>query len=204
VRLHSTPGEPDSDGPSLEPMHQRLPDFAYARLFDNRMVFLKGPIEDQVADDVAAQLLALDAVSDEDVTLIVDSPGGDVGGLFTIHDTIQLLRSRVHTRCVGMAASAAAVILAAGTGTRSATPNARILLHQPHGATSGAARDIEIQAREIAYLRRRLEEILAERTGQPVEKIREDTDRDYWLTAEQALAYGLIDEIATSRAGSVP
>jgi ATP-dependent Clp protease protease subunit len=180
----------------MEPtLHERLPDLAYARLFDRRMVFLRGAIENQAADDVAAQLLALDAVGEEDITLIVDSPGGEVNGLFTIHDTIQAQRSKVHTRCVGLAASSAAVILATGTGLRAATPNARILLHQPHGATGGSAKDIEIQAREIAYLRRRLEEILAERTGQPIEKIREDTDRDYWLTAEQAREYGLIDQV---------
>src|SRR5436189_48494 len=136
-------------------IHERLPDTAYARLFDQRVVFLRGPIQDRVADDVAAQLLALDARSEDDITLVIDSPGGDVTGIFTIVDTMLTLRSTVHTRCVGMAASAAAVILAAGTGTRSASPNSRVLLHQPHGGVTGSAKDIEIQAREIAYLRRR-------------------------------------------------
>ena len=173
----------------------RLSDYAYAKLFEQRIVFLRGAIQDSVADDVAAQLLALDARSEDDVTLYIDSPGGEINGLFTVHDTIQILGCRVHTRCVGMAASGAAVILAAGTGMRSATENARILLHQPHGGVGGQARDIEIQAREIVYLRRRIEEILAARTGQPIERIREDTDRDYWLTAEAAREYGLIDMV---------
>jgi len=182
-------------------MHERLPDTAYARLFEQRVVFLRGTIQDSVADDVAAQLLALDARSEEDITLVIDSPGGDVTGIFTIVDTMQTLRSTVHTRCVGLAASAAAVVLATGTGTRSATPNSRILLHQPHGGISGQAKDIEIQAREIAYLRQRLEEILAERTKQPIAKIRADTDRDYWLTAEAAKEYGVIDEVLAERTG---
>ncbi len=132
---------------------------------------------------------------------MIDSPGGDVTGIFTIIDTMLVLRSLVNTRCVGMAASAAAVILAAGTGTRSATANSRVLLHQPHGGVTGSAKDIEIQAREFAYLRRRVEEILSERTGQSIDKIREDTDRDYWLTAEAAKDYGLIDEIQQERSG---
>jgi ATP-dependent Clp protease, protease subunit len=181
-----------------------LEEFAYRRLFAQRTLFLRGEIKDHVAHDLAAQLLALDAVSDEDITLVIDSPGGDVTGLFAIHDTMQLVRSRVHTRCAGMAASSAAVILATGTGVRSATPNARILLHQPHGGIQGTARDIEIHAKEFAFLRQRLEEILSERTGQPIERIRQDTDRDFWLTAEAAKDYGLIDEVATPRPRPVP
>jgi ATP-dependent Clp protease, protease subunit len=176
-----------------------LEEFAYRRLFQRRMVFLRGEIKESVADDIAAQLLALDAISDEDVTMYIDSPGGDVTGLFAIHDSMQLVRARVHTRCVGMAASSAAVILATGTGVRSATPNARILIHQPHGGIQGSARDIEIHAKEFALLRRRLDEILAERTGQPIERIRQDTDRDFWLTPEAARDYGLIDEIVGAR-----
>ena len=173
-------------GPA-EPTHTEaevlpLEEFAYRRLFAQRTV---------------------DALSDDDITLVIDSPGGDVTGLFAIHDTMQLVRSRVHTRCAGMAASSAAVILATGTGVRSATPNARILIHQPHGGIQGSARDIEIHAKEFAFLRRRLDEILAERTGQPIERIREDTDRDFWLTAQAAKDYGLIDEIATPRPRSV-
>jgi ATP-dependent Clp protease protease subunit len=182
-----------------EPPGSGLEDFAYRRLFQQRMVFLRGAIKDSVADDVAAQLLALDATGDEDITLYIDSPGGDVTGLFAIHDTMQLVESRVHTRCVGMAASSAAVILATGTGVRSATPNARILIHQPHGGIQGTARDIEIHAKEFMILRERLDAILAERTGQPIERIRRDTDRDYWLTPEAAKDYGLIDEIIGAR-----
>jgi ATP-dependent Clp protease protease subunit len=174
---------------------RRMPDVTYWALFERRMVFLKGPIHEATADDVAAQLLALDARSDDDITLLIDSPGGDVTGLFVIHDAMQTLSSRVNTRCLGLAASGAAVILATGTGVRSATPNARILLHQPHGGVTGSARDIEIQAREMLFLRGRIEEILAERTGQPIERIRRDTDRDYWLSAVEAREYGLIDEV---------
>lgn len=173
----------------------RFTELAYGTLLDRRMIFLRGAIQDRAADDVAAQLLALEALSEDDITLVIDSPGGEVTGLFVIHDTIQTLSARVNTRCIGLAASGAAVILATGTGARSATPNARILLHQPHGGVGGSARDIEIQAREILMLRRRIEEILAERTGQPIERIREDTDRDYWLSAEAAKDYGLIDEV---------
>ena len=176
-----------------------IEDFAYRRLFQQRMVFLGGEIKDRVADDVAAQILALDAQSAEDITLYIDSPGGDVTGLFAIHDTMQMVESPVHTLCVGMAASSAAVILATGTGDRSATPNARILIHQPHGGIQGTARDIEIHAREFAFLRERLDAILAERTGQPIERIRQDTDRDFWLTPEAAKEYGLIDTVVGTR-----
>jgi ATP-dependent Clp protease protease subunit len=179
--------------PALDP--SRLPHVAYTRLFEQRIVFLRRPIQDEVAADVAAQFLALDAYAEKDIWLYIDSPGGDVTGLFTILDTMHMVRSRVHTRCVGLAASSAAVILAAGTGVRSATLNSRILLHQPHGGAQGSAHDIEIHAREIAFLRHRIEEILAEQTGQPIERIQQDTDRDYWLTAEAAKAYGLIDEV---------
>ncbi len=176
-----------------------LEEFAYRRLFQQRMVFLRGEIKESVADDVAAQLLALDATGGDDVTLFIDSPGGDITGLFAIHDTMQMIGSKVHTRCVGMAASSAAVILATGTGTRSATPNARILIHQPHGGIQGTARDIEIHAKEFSLLRERLDAILAARTGQSVERIRQDTDRDHWLTPEAAKEYGLIDEIVGGR-----
>jgi len=193
--MASNPPEPNR----TEPEVLRLEEFAYRRLFQQRMVFLRGEIKESVADDVAAQLLALDAAAEGDVTLYIDSPGGDVTGLFAIHDTMQLVRSPVHTRCVGMAASSAAVILATGTGVRSATPNARILIHQPHGGIQGTARDIEIHAKEFAFLRQRVDEILAERTGQPIERIRQDTDRDVWLTPEAARDYGLIDEIVGFR-----
>lgn len=175
---------------------------AWRRLFDQRILYLKGPIQDTDADDLVAQMLALDADGDEDITLYINSPGGIISGLFAIFDTMQLLRSKVNIRCVGMAASAAAVILAAGTGTRSATENARIMIHQPLGGARGSARDIEIQAQNIVFLRERINEILADRTGQPIEKIREDTDRDFWLTADEAREYGLIDEVASQAKGA--
>ncbi|MBW3562559.1 MAG: ATP-dependent Clp protease proteolytic subunit [Actinobacteria bacterium] len=175
---------------------------AWRKLFEQRILYLKGPLQDTDADDLVAQMLALDADSDEDITMYVNSPGGIISGLFAIFDTMQLLRSKVNTRCVGMAASAAAVILAAGTGSRSATENARIMIHQPLGGARGSARDIEIQAQNIVYLRERINEILAERTGQPIDKIREDTDRDFWLTAEEARDYGLIDEVASPAKGA--
>jgi len=170
----------------------------YARLLDRRIVFLRGALEETTADDLAAQLLALEMDSYEPVTLYIDSPGGNTFGMFALYDTIQLMRSPVHTTCIGMAASAAAFLLATGTGTRSATPNARIMIHQPHGGgIQGKAADIQILAREFAYLRTRMEEILAERTGKPTERISRDTNRDFWLSAPEALDYGLIDEIVT-------
>lgn len=175
-------------------------DLARAALFRRRTVLLTGAIEGTAARDVAAQLLALDAASDEPITVIIDSPGGELSGLFTIHDTMQSLTAPVHTRCVGVAASAAAVLLATGTGTRSATVNARVMLHQPHGGIPNArAKDLEIAAKEFSFLKRRLEEILAARTGQSLERIREDTDRDYWMSAQEARAYGVIDEVVPRR-----
>ena len=168
---------------------------AFDKLFDKRILFLKGPLEDDVADTIVAQLLALDAENQEDITMYVNSPGGVISGLFAIYDTMQLLGSKVNTRCIGMAASAAAVILAAGTGTRSATENARIMIHQPLGGARGTARDIEIQAKNIVFLRQRINEVLAEKTGKDVEQVAKDTDRDYWMTAEDAKEYGLVDEV---------
>ncbi len=185
----------------LEELAGGIQQQAFRRLFESRILYLKGAIEDTDADALVAEMLALDAESDEDITLYVNSPGGIISGLFAIYDTIQLLRSKVNTRCVGMAASAAAVILASGTGTRSATENARIMIHQPLGGARGSARDIEIQAQNIVFLRERLNEILADKTGQPIERIREDTDRDFWLTAGEAKAYGLIDEVAGASSG---
>lgn len=171
---------------------------AFNKLFEQRILFLKGPIEDTDADSLIAQMLALDAENDGDITLYINSPGGIISGLFALYDTMQTLTCDVNTRCVGMAASAAAVILASGTGTRQATENARIMIHQPLGGARGTARDIEIQAKNIVYLRERLNQILADRTGKGIEEVAEDTDRDFWMTAEEAAAYGprgLIDEI---------
>jgi ATP-dependent Clp protease protease subunit len=178
---------------------EHVEDVALQLLLRKRIVFLRSPIQGSVAGDVAAQLLALDATTSESITLVIDSPGGDVSGLFTILDTMLSLDAKVDTRAVGMAASSAAVILGAGSGVRSATPNARIMLHQPHGGIQGAtSKDIEIAAKEFLFLKGRLEQILAERTGQPLEKVRADTDRDFWMSADEALAYGLIDRIEGS------
>jgi ATP-dependent Clp protease protease subunit len=183
-------------------MDTQLPELVHAkRLFERRIVFLKGPLQDHSADDVVAQLLALDADSADPITLYIDSPGGDVGGMFAIFDTMQLLAAPVHTRCVGIAASAGAFVLAGGTGGRSATENSRILIHQPLGSVSGQAVDVQIAAKEFAYLRRRMEEILSERTGQPLERIKADTDRDLWMSAEEARQYGMIDEVVKSTPG---
>lgn len=175
---------------------------AFDTLFDSRILFLKGALEDENGDQLIAQLLALDAENDEDITLYVNSPGGIITGMFALYDTMKLLRSKVNTRCVGLAASAAAFLLATGTGTRAATENARIMIHQPLGGARGTAKDIEIQAKNIVWMRERINDILAERTGQSVEQIREDTDRDFWMTAQQALDYGLIDEVTGPGAGS--
>lgn len=174
----------------------------FARLLERRIVFLRGALEETTADDLAAQLLCLEMDSNEPVTLYIDSPGGSTSGMFALYDTIQLMGAPVHTTCIGMAASAGAFLLATGTGTRSATPNARIMLHQPIGGVHGSATDIQIQASQIAYLRRRVEEILAERTGHTMEKVHEDTQRDFWLSAVEARDYGLIDEVAEDAHGS--
>jgi ATP-dependent Clp protease, protease subunit len=167
----------------------------FARLYERRIVFLRGPLEDTRADELIAQLLGLDHDADDEVTLYIDSPGGSSYGMLAMHDVIQSMRSPVATRCMGLAASAGAFLLATGTGTRAATPNSRIMLHQPSGGVQGTAIDITIQAEQIAHLRRRVDEILAERTGQPVERISADTNRDFWMSAEEARDYGIIDEV---------
>jgi ATP-dependent Clp protease protease subunit len=174
----------------------------YSRLLRERIVFLGEPIDDAVANTVVAQLLFLDSVEPgKDVALYVNSPGGASTALFAIYDTMQFLKSDVATYCLGQAASAAAVILASGArGKRSALPNSRVLLHQPHGGVEGQSADIEIHAREIARQRRRVEELLAEHTGQTVERIHEDTERDFILGPDEALAYGLVDEVVARRA----
>ena len=172
----------------------------FRKLYDNRILYLRGPIEDTVADTLVAQMMSLDADSDKDITLYINSPGGIVSGMFAIYDVMHLMNSKVNTVCVGMAASAAAFLLATASGTRAATPNARIMFHQPLGGARGQAVDIQIQAQQIVYLRERLNEILAERTGQPLERIQRDTDRDFWLSAAEAVEYGAIDEVR-SRGG---
>jgi ATP-dependent Clp protease protease subunit len=173
----------------------------YSRLLRERIVFLGEPIDDPVANNVVAQLLFLDSVEPgKDVAIYVNSPGGASTALFAIYDTMRFLRSDVATYCLGQAASAAAVILAAGAhGKRFALPNSRVLLHQPHGGIEGQSADIEIHAAEIARQRRRVEEILAEHTGQPVERIHVDTERDFILGPEEARAYGVVDEVVASR-----
>jgi ATP-dependent Clp protease protease subunit len=173
----------------------------YSRLLRERIVFLGDPIDDAVANTIVAQLLFLDSVEPgSEVAMYVNSPGGSSTALFAIYDTMRFLRSDVATYCLGQAASAAAVILAAGTpGKRFALPNSRVLLHQPHGGVEGQSADIEIHAREIARQRRRVEEILAEHTGQPVEKIHADTERDFILGPEEARDYGVVDQVVQSR-----
>lgn len=175
---------------------------AFDRLFEQRIVFLKGQLDDELTDTIVAQLLALDADGDGDITMYVNSPGGIITGMFAIYDTMRLLSSKVNTRCIGLAASAGAFLLGTGTGTRASTENARIMIHQPAGGTRGTAKDIEIQAKNIVWMRERINEILADRTGKSVDQIRHDTDRDYWMTAQEAVTYGLIDEVVEPGRGS--
>jgi ATP-dependent Clp protease, protease subunit len=173
----------------------------YSRLLKERIVFLGTPIDDQVGNLVMAQLLHLESEEpDKDINLYINSPGGDITSLFAVYDTMQYIRSDVSTIVMGQAASAAAVLLAAGArGKRFALPHSRVLIHQPHGGAQGQAVDIEIQAKEILRYRKLLDEILSLHTGQPIEKIGKDTDRDFIMTAEQAKEYGVIDEVISSR-----
>ena len=173
----------------------------YSRLLQQRIVFLGTPVNDDVANVVMAQLLHLESEDpDKDIAIYINSPGGSITALFAIYDTMEFIKCDVQTICMGQAASAAAVLLAAGTkGKRLALPNSRVLLHQPSGGAEGQSVDIEIQAKEILRMRDMLDGILAEKTGQSVERIRKDTDRDFILSAQEALDYGLIDAIITSR-----
>ncbi len=173
----------------------------YSRLLKENIIFLGTPIDDAVANLTCAQLLHLESENpDRDINIYINSPGGDITGLFAIYDTLSYIKNDVSTICLGQAASAAAVLLAAGTpGKRLALPHARILLHQPYGQAMGQATDIELVAQEIQRMRVMLEEILASHTGQTVDKIHEDTDRDFVLDAEAAKAYGLIDEVISNR-----
>jgi len=173
----------------------------YSRLLKERIVFLGTPIDDAVGNLIMAQLLHLESEDpDKDINLYINSPGGDITSLFAIYDTMQYIKPDVSTICMGQAASAAAVLVLAGTkGKRYALPHSRILLHQPHGGAQGQAVDIEIQAKEITRYRKLLEELIAEHTGQPLDKVEKDTDRDYILTADEAVAYGVVDEVITSR-----
>lgn len=173
----------------------------YSRLLKERIIFLGTPIDDTVSNLMIAQLLHLESEDpDKDISIYVNSPGGEITGLFAIYDTMQYIKPDVSTICVGQAASAAAVLLAAGAnGKRFALPHARILIHQPHGGASGQAVDIEIQAKEIIRMRELLDHLLAHHTGQTVEKVGHDTDRDFIMSAPEAAEYGIVDEVITNR-----
>ncbi|HEX6589328.1 MAG TPA: ATP-dependent Clp endopeptidase proteolytic subunit ClpP [Longimicrobiales bacterium] len=174
----------------------------FSRLLMDRIVFLGTPIDDNVANIIIAQMLFLDAENPEkDIYLYINSPGGSVYAGLAIYDTMQYLRAPVATMCMGMAASMGSLLLAAGSaGKRSALPNSRIMIHQPSGGSQGTAADIEIQAREIIYARERLNNILAKHTGQTVERIAEDVDRDRFMSPEEAQTYGLIDHVVANAA----
>ena len=173
----------------------------YSRLLVNRIVFLGTAIDDQVTNLIIAQLLHLESENaDRDIALYINSPGGDMNGLFAIHDTMRYIAPDVATICVGQAASAAAVLLAAGApGKRFALPNARVLIHQPHGGAQGQSTDMELAVAEMVEMRRRMVEILVLATGQPAERITADIDRDYIVRGDQALQYGLVDHIIDRR-----
>ena len=173
----------------------------WSRLLRERIIFLGTPVDDHVANLVCAQMLFLESEEpDKDIHLYINSPGGDITALFAIYDTLKFVKADVSTFCFGQAASAAAVLLAAGAnGKRFALPHARILLHQPWGGVEGQASDIELQAKEILRMRDLLTGLLAEDTGQTQEKVAKDTDRDFIMTAEEAVTYGIIDEVITAR-----
>ncbi len=179
----------------------------YSRLLKERIIFIGTPIDDNVANLVMAQLLHLESEdAEKDINLYINSPGGSVTALFAIYDTMQFIKPEVATYCMGQAASAAAVLLAAGTkGKRHALPHSLVMLHQPYSGAGGQASDIEIQAREIHRMRVSLEDVLAHHTGQSSARISKDTDRDFYLNADEAKAYGIIDEvIATRELAAVP
>ncbi|MDR3136238.1 MAG: ATP-dependent Clp endopeptidase proteolytic subunit ClpP [Coriobacteriales bacterium] len=173
----------------------------YSRLLNDRIVFLGEAIDDHVANTVVAQLLHLESDDpDKDISLYINSPGGVITAGLAIYDTMQFIKSDVSTICIGQAASMAALLLSAGTkGKRYVLPNSRVMIHQPSGGAQGQQTDIEIAAREILYVRERINEILAKHTGQPLERIHEDTERDNFMSATQALEYGLVDEIFDAR-----
>lgn len=178
------------------PMGERGYDI-YSRLLKDRVIFLGEPIDDNVANTLIAQLLFLDAEnSKEDIKLYINSPGGSVTSAMALYDTMQHVKADVSTICIGQAASAAAVLLACGAkGKRFSLPNARVLIHQVMGGVEGQQKDVEIQAREMMRIKNQINNILAKHTGQPVAKIEKDTDRDYFMVAEEAKKYGIIDKI---------
>ncbi|MCK9524786.1 MAG: ATP-dependent Clp endopeptidase proteolytic subunit ClpP [Limnochordia bacterium] len=173
----------------------------YSRLLKDRIIFIGGPIDDQVANLIIAQLLFLESEDpDKDIHLYINSPGGVVYSGLAIYDTMQYIKADVSTICVGMAASMAALLLTAGAdGKRYALPNSRIMIHQPLGGAQGQASQIEIQAKEILFLKSQANRILQKHTGQPQERIEQDTDRDYYMAAEEAVEYGLIDGVLTKK-----
>ncbi len=173
----------------------------YSRLLVDRIIFMGTPIDDTVANLIMAQLLHLESEDpDKDIFLYINSPGGQITSLFAVYDTMQYVKPQVSTVCMGMAASAAAVVLAGGAeAKRFALPHARVMLHQPSGATEGQASDIEIQARLIMQMREQINRILAERTGPESDRVAVDTERDVWMTAEEAVAYGVVDQVLTRR-----
>ena len=173
----------------------------YSKLLKENIIFIGTPIDDQIANLICAQLLHLESENpDKDINLYINSPGGDINALFAIYDTMQYIKPDITTICFGQAASAAAVLLASGQkGKRLALPHARILIHQPYAGAQGQASDIELIAAEIQRMKSSLEEVLAYHTGQPVEKISADTDRDFVMTATEAKDYGIIDEVIDSR-----
>lgn len=174
----------------------------YSRLLRERVIFLVGPVNDQSANVVVAQLLFLESENpDKDISFYINSPGGSVSAGMSIYDTMQFIKPDVSTLCMGIAASMGAFLLAAGAkGKRFALPNSRVMIHQPSGGAQGQATDIEIQAREILKLRESLNQILADRTGQSIEKIRADSERDYFMSSDEAKDYGLIDQVIAKRA----
>jgi ATP-dependent Clp protease protease subunit len=173
----------------------------YSRLLKDRIIFLVGPVEDHMANLVVAQMLFLESENpDKDINLYINSPGGSVTAGLSIYDTMQFVKPNVSTLCVGQAASMGAFLLAAGApGKRYALPNSRMMLHQPSGGSRGVASDIEIQAQEILLMREQLNNIIAKHTGQDVETVAKDTDRDFWMSPDAAKEYGLVDEVQLSR-----
>ena len=173
----------------------------YSRLLKERVIFIVGPIEDQMANLVVAQLLFLESENpDKDIHLYINSPGGSVTAGLSIYDTMQFIKPEVSTMCVGQAASMGAFLLSGGAkGKRLILPNARTMIHQPSGGAQGQASDIEIQAKEVLFLRERLNRMLSEHTGQPMDVIERDTERDRFMSAEQSVEYGLVDQVISSR-----
>ena len=169
----------------------------YSRLLKDRIVFVGTPIDDNIANLIIAQLLFLQMEdSDKDINVYINSPGGHVTSGLAVYDTMQFVKPDINTYCIGQAASMGALLLAGGTkGKRYALPNARIMIHQPWGGTQGTASDIHIQAKEILRIRERINKLLVDHTGQPIEKVEKDTDRDYFMTADEAMKYGLVDNV---------